>query len=420
MKHLIAILLAFLLPAIVAAQVIYPNRGGTGTSVIPTIGYVLVGQSNGTYAPQATSTLGIASGGGGSSLWEYSDGVLRPLSAYWNVPVSVHALLATSTTASSSFAHPVSFASTTFFNKVRIGTGNPVYALDVNSGDIHVQPDATWSSGDNADIFLGASDSGGIGSTNGTGVVIGSFTSDAIMFRSGWTGGITGTERMRINGGGNVGIGTTSPVSTFAVQGTSTLNGTTSLSNLTLLPLNGSRALFLDANDVATTTATSGSLTLALTDETGSGVAVFGTSPTFTTRITTPEVSNGSAVTAQLVLRSTTGVGTSDSIVFRTGNNVERGRISTGGQWSIGTSTATTTAIFQIANPPASSTNALSVFGTSTINGGLQLNTTLGKPTCIVANRGMFWASSSPSGEKDTVEVCAKDAADAYAWRTIY
>jgi hypothetical protein len=32
----------------------------------------------------------------------------------------------------------------------------------------------------------------------------------------------------------------------------------------------------------------------------------------------------------------------------------------------------------------------------------------------------MFWASSSPSGVKDTVEVCAKDAADAYAWRVIY
>lgn len=47
-------------PVIAAAQVItFPNRGGTGTSTIPTYGQVLVGQSNGTYGPQATSTLGL-------------------------------------------------------------------------------------------------------------------------------------------------------------------------------------------------------------------------------------------------------------------------------------------------------------------------------------------------------------------------
>lgn len=49
----------FILPTLVYAQVIFPNRGGTGTTTTPTAGYVLVGQSNGTYAPQATNTLGI-------------------------------------------------------------------------------------------------------------------------------------------------------------------------------------------------------------------------------------------------------------------------------------------------------------------------------------------------------------------------
>lgn len=42
------------------AQVIFPARGGTGTSTIPTLGQLLVGQANGSYAPQATSTLGIS------------------------------------------------------------------------------------------------------------------------------------------------------------------------------------------------------------------------------------------------------------------------------------------------------------------------------------------------------------------------
>ena len=46
------------------AQTLFPNRGGTGTTVIPTEGYVLVGQSNGTYLPVATTTLGFAGGGG--------------------------------------------------------------------------------------------------------------------------------------------------------------------------------------------------------------------------------------------------------------------------------------------------------------------------------------------------------------------
>lgn len=46
-------------PSVAIAQVIFPNRGGTGNSTAPTTGQVLVGQADGTYAPQATSTLGI-------------------------------------------------------------------------------------------------------------------------------------------------------------------------------------------------------------------------------------------------------------------------------------------------------------------------------------------------------------------------
>jgi hypothetical protein len=42
------------------------------------------------------------------------------------------------------------------------------------------------------------------------------------------------------------------------------------------------------------------------------------------------------------------------------------------------------------------------------------------KPTCAVAERGTFWYVAGGAGVKDTVEVCAKDAANAYAWRVIY
>ncbi|MCR2833470.1 tail fiber domain-containing protein [Parerythrobacter lacustris] len=55
------------------SQVISPARGGTGTSTIPSLGQLLVGQGNGTYAPQATSTLGIQSGGG---TWGSITGIL--------------------------------------------------------------------------------------------------------------------------------------------------------------------------------------------------------------------------------------------------------------------------------------------------------------------------------------------------------
>ncbi|MBI2888912.1 MAG: hypothetical protein HYY10_03240 [Candidatus Liptonbacteria bacterium] len=54
------------------------------------------------------------------------------------------------------------------------------------------------------------------------------------------------------------------------------------------------------------------------------------------------------------------------------------------------------------------------------VNGGVRLNTTTSKPTCDSTQRGTFWVTQSAGGVKDSVQVCAKDAADAYAWRTIY
>jgi hypothetical protein len=42
------------------------------------------------------------------------------------------------------------------------------------------------------------------------------------------------------------------------------------------------------------------------------------------------------------------------------------------------------------------------------------------KPACDTATRGKFWMVQGGTGIKDTIEVCAKDAADAYSWRTIY
>ena len=65
-------------------------------------------------------------------------------------------------------------------------------------------------------------------------------------------------------------------------------------------------------------------------------------------------------------------------------------------------------------------------FGTSAptqqveVNGGLRPNTVKAQPACSSAARGTFWSVQGASGVKGEVQVCAKDAADTYAWRIIY
>jgi hypothetical protein len=54
------------------------------------------------------------------------------------------------------------------------------------------------------------------------------------------------------------------------------------------------------------------------------------------------------------------------------------------------------------------------------VNGSIRLNTTIAKPTCDSSQRGTLWFTQGGAGVKDTLEVCAKDATDVYAWRTLY
>jgi len=78
---------------------------------------------------------------------------------------------------------------------------------------------------------------------------------------------------------------------------------------------------------------TSAELAGVISDETGSGSLVFGTSPTFTTNLTSPLLIGGTAVSSTLILKSTSGVGSSDAIIFQVGNNgaTEAGRFNTSG-----------------------------------------------------------------------------------------
>ena len=54
------------------------------------------------------------------------------------------------------------------------------------------------------------------------------------------------------------------------------------------------------------------------------------------------------------------------------------------------------------------------------VNGGIRLNTVTAQPTCDSTVRGTLWFTQGGVGVADQLEVCAKDAANAYAWRTIY
>ena len=68
-------------------------------------------------------------------------------------------------------------------------------------------------------------------------------------------------------------------------------------------------------------TPSSANLAAAVTDETGSGALVFGTSPTFTTQITSPKVVGGTSAGSVLTLQTTTGTGSGDRVDIVGGTN---------------------------------------------------------------------------------------------------
>jgi hypothetical protein len=54
------------------------------------------------------------------------------------------------------------------------------------------------------------------------------------------------------------------------------------------------------------------------------------------------------------------------------------------------------------------------------VNGGVRLNTLTVKPACNAAARGTIWFTAVASGAADTLEICAKDIADTYAWKSVF
>ncbi|NBU23970.1 MAG: hypothetical protein EBS38_08760, partial [Actinobacteria bacterium] len=139
--------------------------------------------------------------------------------------------------------------------------------------------------------------------------------------------------------GGTSSYSVTITPTTLSASRTLTLaNGDTTLQAGTMAITGGTLAQF-----AATTSA---QLAGVVSDETGSGSLVFGTSPTIATpTITTsaviPIVNGGTTASSTLILQSTSGAGTSDAIIFRTESQTERMRLSTGGYLFLGTTSST-------------------------------------------------------------------------------
>lgn len=85
---------------------------------------------------------------------------------------------------------------------------------------------------------------------------------------------------------------------------------------------------------------------------TGSGAVVLATSPTFVTSIIDPLVIGGAAAGSSLTLQSTSGVGTTDAIIFDVGNNgaTEGGRFAHSGNLLLGTTTDSSNGRIQLAS----------------------------------------------------------------------
>ncbi len=110
---------------------------------------------------------------------------------------------------------------------------------------------------------------------------------------------------------------------------------------------------------------TSANLSSALTDETGTGVAVFGTTPTFTTNITTPLIIGGTGTTSTLTYKTTTGIGAAGADhIFQVGNNgnVEGMRILNSGNVGIFNNGTTPISMLHVGSGALSIINSNSAF----------------------------------------------------------
>lgn len=207
--------------------------------------------------------------------------------------------------------------------------------------------------------------------------------------------------------GSGAAVFATSPTFVTPLLGTPT-SGT--LTNCTGLPV--STGISGLGTGIATFLATpsSANLAAAVTDETGTGILVFGTSPTFTTQITAPIVNGSVSANGSLTLQGNNAgsgnTGTTKNLIFKTGNTpTEAMSIDNTGEVGINVSPAAGVDIFTVsrtssaANQPmlmrnSSSQNILQLNG----DGGTQLlNQSTGTSNLRVYGRTGMSFTNTPS-----------------------
>lgn len=126
----------------------------------------------------------------------------------------------------------------------------------------------------------------------------------------------------------------------------------------------------------------------------------------------------------------------SGAIRFYSGGTIQRWSMSSAGHfvpgadntYAVGGAGATLSEIWLSGVIRGTGGNTILTFADRRITAGtgtsftayFQMNASGTKPTCDSTTRGALYHTGGGVGTKDNVEVCAKDAADAYAWRTIY
>jgi hypothetical protein len=192
------------------------------------------------------------------------------------------------------------------------------------------------------------------------------------------------TERVRINSLGNVGIGESFGLSRLSVKGNTSfaLSGTVStVGGSSTITGNGTTFTYqVGVGDRITVTTSSGSETRSI-----------------------KTIASETSLTVDAPFTGGTGSAAANvsPSVFRTDDSSGNATLVVTDQGNIGVGTISPAAKLEVA-------------------GGVRLNTATTKPTCDATSRGTFWFTQGGAGVKDSAEVCAKDATDAYAWRSLY
>jgi hypothetical protein len=194
---------------------------------------------------------------------------------------------------------------------VGIGNTSPSYKLDIHNGsDFDIRLRDTSLGGTVGILFESANDFSGTSQSYIKGIGAGnSGVSELIFGTAGSSGNTTATERMRITSGGNVGIGTTSPLQTSSNRIVTTINGTTSA--VLNLSTGGTLRSYLYADSGGSTFETVGTNTIAANS---TNMISFTTNGTERMKIMsggavgTGQSANGTSLRATLVKRGTTSV----------------------------------------------------------------------------------------------------------------